>query len=427
MSKKNDHRLAGMNRPYTYVVLGLLLFASIGFAGTGSGAKSAPVGLVTNVQFSASTYSGVESTAAVITITRTGDTSITSSVTFSTVAGASAKAGTNCATADYITVSQTVTFAVGETSKTVNVSLCPDIAGESTETVDLALTSPSAGTSLGAPSTAVLSIVDAVSQFRNTTPISVTSGSAGDPYPSSITVSGVPSGIVRIRVTLFDFVPTPGNHVDVLLVGPNGAKYVLMAHVGVSNPPSGPVTLTFFDGAPNVLPASSPLTSGTFRPTNCDDVQDFPAPAPPGPYILPGCDVDRTVAETLFGTFGGSSANGIWNLYVRDDEGSTGSVVGTFLGGWGIEFMAGTAAEGSVSGRVMTPDGAGLRGARVTMIDSRGNIRMVATSSLGYYQFGEVEIGETYVIGVMSKRYRFTSRPITVDDSLTELDFVGIE
>ena len=417
----------GLNRPFTFIVLGLFLSASTLIAGTNSGFASGPTGLVTDVQFSASTYSGVESGVAVITITRTGDTSITSSVTFSTVAGGSAKAGANCATSDYVAVSQTVTFAPGEISKTVNVSLCSDIAGESTETVNLALTSPSAGTSLGATSSAVLSITEAVSQFRNNTPISVLSGSAADPYPSSITVSGVPSGIVRIRVTLFDFVPTPGNHVDVLLVGPNGAKYVLMAHVGVPNPPSGPVTLTFYDGAPNVLPTTSPLTSGTFRPTSCGDVADFPAPAPPLPYIVPGCDLDRSVAETLFGTFAGSNPNGLWSLYVRDDEGSSGLVVGTFLGGWGIEFMAGTASDAVVSGRVMTPDGLGLRGARITMIDSRGIAKTVTTSSLGYYQFDEVKTGETYVLGVMSRRYRFASRALTVDDSLTEVDFVGIE
>ena len=424
MSEKNKRIWVGINFGSIFLILGIFLFAP----GMGAGkVRSATPTLVTNVQFSASTYSGVESTAAVITVTRSGDTSISSTVTFSTVAGGSAKAGANCATSDYITVSQTVTFAPGETSKIVNVSLCSDIAGESTETVNLSLTSPSAGTTLGTPSSAVLSIIDAVTQFRNNTPISVVSGSAGSPYPSPITVSGVPSGIVRIRVTLFDFVPTPGNHIDVLLVGPNGAKYILMGHVGTSNPPAGPVTITFYDGAPNVLPFGSPLTSGTFRPTNCDDVQDFPAPAPPSPYVLPGCDLDRSVAETLFGTFAASDPNGVWSLYVRDDEGNTGSVVGTFLGGWGIEFMAGTAADGIVSGRVLTPEGAGLRGARVTMIDSRGVARVVTTSSLGYYQFDEVETGETYIIGVASRRYRFASKPITISDSLTEVDFVGIE
>ena len=378
------------------------------------------------VQFSAATFSGGESQSAVITITRTGDTSGTSSVTFSTVAGGTATEGA-CGAADYAAVSQTVNFAATETSKTVNIPLCQDALAESTETVNLALTNPSGGTTLGSQSTAVLSITDAASQYRNTTPITVASGAAGSPYPSNIDVTGAPTSIFRIRVTLYDFMPTPGNHVDVLLVGPNGAKYVLMAHVGVPNPPPGSVTLTFFDAAPNVLPTAAPLTSGTFLPTSCDPIENFPAPAPVGPYTDPGCDVPRSTAETLYGTFSGSNANGTWSLYVRDEEAAGTPTVGTFLGGWGIEFVSSTAADAKVSGRVLTADGNGLRGARVTMIDSRGMVRTVTTSSLGYYLFDEVEIGETYVIGVVSRRYRFASRPVTVDDSLTEVDFVGIE
>ncbi|CAN5328199.1 hypothetical protein BH20ACI2_BH20ACI2_14790 [soil metagenome] len=382
--------------------------------------------LSTTVQFSSPTFAGSESTSAVITVTRSGNTSGTSTVTFSTVAGGTASGG-SCGGADYATTSQTVTFISGETSKIVNVDLCSDLVAEPTETVNLELSGPSAGTSLGAQSTAVLSITDAASQYRNAAPISVNSGAAGNPYPSSINVSGAPTSVFRIRVTLFDFLPTPGNHVDVLLVGPNGAKYVLMAHVGVPNPPAGPVTLTFFDAAADVLPTASPLTSGTFLPTSCDPAENFPAPAPIGPYIEPGCDVDRLTSETLFGTFSGINGNGDWSLYVRDEEDPGPGTVGTFLGGWGIEFLSSTAADGVVSGRVITANGGGLRGARVTMVDSRGTAKAVMTSSLGYYRFDEVETGETYIIGVSSRRYRFSPRVVQVFDSLTEVDFVGIE
>jgi hypothetical protein len=61
------------------------------------------------------------------------------------------------------------------------------------------------------------------------------------------------------------------------------------------------------------------------------------------------------------------------------------------------------------------------------MVDSRGNARAVITSSLGYYQFDEVETGESYVIGVSSKRFRFSSKLVQVVDSLTDVNFVGIE
>ena len=81
----------------------------------------------------------------------------------------------------------------------------------------------------------------------------------------------------------------------------------------------------------------------------------------------------------------------------------------------------------SVSGRVLTPDSAGLRNARVILTDSNGVARSVITNSFGSYQFLGVQSGMTYTIGVASKRFRFSSRALPVTDNLTNVDFVGIE
>ena len=81
----------------------------------------------------------------------------------------------------------------------------------------------------------------------------------------------------------------------------------------------------------------------------------------------------------------------------------------------------------AVSGRVLTPDGRGLRNAEVSITDSNGSKRTATTSSFGYYRFDDVEAGETYVIGVTSRRYRFASRLVQVADPLTDVDFVGME
>jgi hypothetical protein len=86
-----------------------------------------------------------------------------------------------------------------------------------------------------------------------------------------------------------------------------------------------------------------------------------------------------------------------------------------------------SAAGVSISGRVLTPDGRGLRNARVVITDSQGVARTVTTSSFGFYQFDDVESGGNYVIGVVSKQYRFASRAIQVNDTLTDVDFVGLE
>ena len=91
---------------------------------------------------------------ATITINRTGLTSSSDSVQFATANG------TATAGSDYTSVSQTVSFAVGETSKTVSVPIVDDGLIEGNETVFLSLSSPSAGATLGSPSTAALTIVD---------------------------------------------------------------------------------------------------------------------------------------------------------------------------------------------------------------------------------------------------------------------------
>jgi hypothetical protein len=92
-----------------------------------------------------------------------------------------------------------------------------------------------------------------------------------------------------------------------------------------------------------------------------------------------------------------------------------------------INVLGPTAAGVSVSGRVTTPSGAGLRGATVVITDNEGVRRTATTSTFGYYQFEDIEVGNTYIIGVTSRRYRFAPRTLQVLDSLTDVDFVGQE
>ena len=136
-------------------------------------------------------------------------------------------------------------------------------------------------------------------------------------------------------------------------------------------------------------------------------------------------------AQTLYGAFSGATANGVRSLYVRDDAGvarplSPEVVNGEIKGGWCLELLPSTAAGVEVSGRVLTPDGRGLRNATVTITDSKGVTRTAVTGSFGNYRFEDVEVG-TYVLGGSERRYRFTSRVIQVTDSLTNVDLVGRE
>ena len=386
-----------------------------------------------SAQFSSATYSDDESQPVTITVNRTGDTAGSLSVTASTSNG-SATGGAACGSGvDFVNVSQTLTFASGVAAQSFPVTLCGDTLIDTFETINLTLTNPVGG-GVGTLGTAVVTIKDTANQFLNPQAISITQGTAANPYPSTINVTGT-TGTFRVRVTLYDFYHALPDNVEVLLVSPNGSKYVLMGDVGGPVPilENGHVTLTFSDFSPGVLSDGGPLLTGSYKPTTCGatPMANFPAPAPVGPYAEPGCTVARTNDKTLFGNFGGNS-NGTWSLFVRDDAGAARTlapevVLGEIRGGWGIEILPSTAAGVEVSGRVLTPEGRGLRNATVTITDSKGNRQTKTTGSFGAYGFEDVEAGETYVISVGSKRFRFASRIIQVTDNLSDVDFIAVQ
>jgi hypothetical protein len=86
-----------------------------------------------------------------------------------------------------------------------------------------------------------------------------------------------------------------------------------------------------------------------------------------------------------------------------------------------------TAAGVTISGRITNANGQGVRGATVYMTNSDGVRSSATTSSFGLYRFEDVEAGQTYVIGVTSRRYRFAAKVLNVADSLINVDFVGLE
>jgi len=82
-----------------------------------------------------------------------------------------------------------------------------------------------------------------------------------------------------------------------------------------------------------------------------------------------------------------------------------------------------TAAQVSVSGKVLTAKNAGLRNAHVSLTDASGNTRSVMTGAAGVYRFDQVNAGETYVLQVTSKRYLFTPQAVNVTEEISNLDF----
>ncbi|MFN5514092.1 MAG: S8 family serine peptidase [Cyanobacteriota bacterium] len=219
-----------------------------------------------------------------------------------------------------------VTFAANTTTATVTVDPKTDTLEEiQNETVAVAINSGT-GYVGGSPSAVMGTIVseEMLPIFSNPSPITIFEYGASDPYPSAINVSGLSGIINSLQVTLADLNHTYADDIDILLVGPTGAKSLLMSDVGgwdgINN-----ATLTFDATAGAFLPDEGPIFSGSYQPTNSDDDDFFDYPAPGDPY---GAD---------FSVFNNTDPNGTWSLYVMDDyDWDSGSIDG----GWSLTIGA---------------------------------------------------------------------------------------
>jgi len=156
--------------------------------------------------------------------------------------------------------------------------------------------------------------------FTNNTPIDIRDETSANPYPSTISISGITTTVAKVTVTLHELSHTYPNDVDVLVVGPEGQAVVLFS--GITTAEVNNVTLTFDKDALSNLPASNLLVSGTYLPTEYIDT-DLGPPAPMKPYPHQLSD------------FEGISPNGTWSLYIWDwNSGDTGRV----NLGWSVQF-----------------------------------------------------------------------------------------
>lgn len=77
----------------------------------------------------------------------------------------------------------------------------------------------------------------------------------------------------------------------------------------------------------------------------------------------------------------------------------------------------------SVSGRVVDSNGAGIRGARVTMTDPDGGVRTAVTGTFGYYRFDSVTGGVGFTMAVAAKGMTFAPRTFNVLDNVSDMNF----
>lgn len=162
-------------------------------------------------------------------------------------------------------------------------------------------------------------------RFCNQAPITIPLSGQATPYPSAITVSGMPATDALCSVELNGIAHTFPADIDILLSGPTGSSpnAIILSDAGNQYDVSG-VNLVLSDGAASVIINGEPLASGTFKPTNNGTGDTFPAPAP------------APSGQSLLGQWSGLNANGVWNLWVVDDQalGSSGSIAN----GWCVNI-----------------------------------------------------------------------------------------
>ncbi len=118
-----------------------------------------------SVQFSFNAYSTNESNgSAVVTVTRTGDTSLAATVDYATsdpsgLNNCSFITGNASARCDYATSVGTVRFAAGQASKTISIPIVDDSYAEGSENFTITLSNP-VGAILSMPNTATITITD---------------------------------------------------------------------------------------------------------------------------------------------------------------------------------------------------------------------------------------------------------------------------
>jgi Tol biopolymer transport system component len=130
------------------------------------------------IQLSAASYSATEGGGSTsFTVTRTGGTTSPATVRYATsdTAGAqncNAVTGAASERCDYQTTGGTLSFAAGETSKTVSILLVDDAFAEGNETFTVTLSNAGGGgVTLGSPATATLTITDNDSVNGTTNPL----------------------------------------------------------------------------------------------------------------------------------------------------------------------------------------------------------------------------------------------------------------
>ncbi len=151
--------------------------------------------------------------------------------------------------------------------------------------------------------------------------VTINASGNANPYPSTVSVSGLTGNITNIRVFINNLSHTWPTDIDMVLFGPTGAHSIIFTDaIGGSGGISGRNYI--FEIGASVLPATGFPASGTYGVVNHG--------------VYNGAGTPSAVSSANLSNFVGTNPNGTWSLYVFDDAtGDAGS-----MGSWSIEITS---------------------------------------------------------------------------------------
>jgi sugar lactone lactonase YvrE len=215
----------------------------------------------------------------------------------------------------------------------------------------------------------------------------------------------------NVRVLRFDNAATKANgaNADEVLGQPDFVTKVLTTtQTGMGNPfgvAVDSIGRLYVTDSNRILVFNAAATLGNGAPANSVLGQSDFVSSTPG-----------TTQSKLSNPWQVATVPGAAGIYVPDDQNNR-----------VVHFIPAntTAANVTVSGRVLTSAGSGVRGARVVISDSRGNSFTAVTNAFGYYIFASVPSGDSYIGNATARGLTFSPRVIEVNDAIANLDLVA--
>lgn len=137
-----------------------------------------------------------------------------------------------------------------------------------------------------------------------------------------------------------------------------------------------------------------------------------------------------SLQQAVVGNGGGTSSGGTYSVQGTAGQAAAGtnmySATYVALNGFWNNLLVPTAASARIEGRVLDVEGNPIRNLTVVLTGAPLTTpRVVKTNNFGGFIFEDVEIGQTYVVSISSKKYGFgqPSRVISLNENVSDIVF----